>query len=342
VHLDRFFEGRDPAWVTRTAEEFYVGLGFGKLPETFWSRSDLFPARPGEARLKNSHSSCWHIDLGNDIRSLMSVEANPWWFTTAHHELGHAYYLISYTRPEVPPLLRIGANPAFHEGIGELIGLAAGQLPYLKSKSILPANYPPDEVAVLLNDALAHSIPFLFWASGTMTHWGADVYAGELSPTQWNARWWKHVAEYQGVEAPGGPGSRGEDWCDAATKTHINDNPCYYYSYAVATVLKFQFHDHIARKILRHPPRAAITPGTGTSEPSSKRCWPPAAPATGVNSCGKPPAKTSAPAPWSSTSNPWRPGSLNRTADARSAGTGGGGAGRGMIFALGRFALTER
>lgn len=206
--------------------------------------------------MKNSHASCWHVDLENDIRSLMSVEANPWWFTTAHHELGHAYYFISYTRPEVPPLLRIGANPAFHEGVGELIGLASSQLPYLKSKQILPANYAPDEVAVLLNDALTHSIPFLFWASGTMTHWEADAYAGNLSPSEWNARWWKHVGDFQGVEAPGGAGSRNEEWCDAVTKTHINDNPCYYYSYAIATVLKFQFNDHIARKILKQPPQS--------------------------------------------------------------------------------------
>jgi peptidyl-dipeptidase A len=202
------------------------------------------------------------VDLQDDIRSLMSVESNPWWFTTAHHELGHAYYFISYTRPEVPPLLRIGANPAFHEGVGELIGLASSQLPYLKSQKIVPADYAPDEVAVLLNDALTHSIPFLFWASGTMTHWEADVYAGNLPESEWNARWWKHVGDFQGVEAPGGAGSRGEEWCDAATKTHINDNPCYYYSYAVATVLKFQFNDHIARKILRQPPQSCNYAGS--------------------------------------------------------------------------------
>lgn len=254
--MDRYFEGRDPAWITRTAEEFYVGMGFPKLPPTFWTRSDLFPARPGEARLKNSHASCWHVDLENDIRSLMSVEPNAWWFTTAHHELGHAYYFMAYTRPEVPPLLRIGANPAFHEGIGELIGLASGQVPYLKAKGILPKDDMPDEVAVLLNDALTHAVPFLFWASGTMTHWEADVYAGELPPGEWNARWWRHVADFQGVEPPGGMGSRGEEWCDAATKTHINDNPCYYYSYAIATVLKFQFNDHIARTFLKQPPQS--------------------------------------------------------------------------------------
>jgi len=251
--LDERFKDKSPEWIVKTAEQFYTGLGFPKLPETFWTRSDLYPVKPGEARKKNTHASCWHVDLEKDIRSLMSVEANTEWFTTSHHELGHAYYFVSYTRPEVPPLLRIGANPAFHEGMGELIALASGQVPYLKSLHVLPAEFQADQTAFLLNDALASSVPFIFWSSGTMTHWEADVYAKNLRPDQWNKRWWQYVRDFQGVEPPT---ERGEEFCDAATKTHINDNPCYYYSYAIATVLKFQLHDHIARKILKQPPQS--------------------------------------------------------------------------------------
>ena len=254
--LDRFFTNRTPESITKTAEQFYVGLGFPPLPKTFWSRSDLFPAAAGSGRLKNSHASCWHVDLQDDIRSLMSVEANPWWFYTAHHELGHGYYFMAYTRSEVPPLLRTGANPAFHEGIGEQIALAAGQTPYLKTVGVLPADYQEDQTATLLETALSHAVPFLFWASGTMTHWEHDLYAKDLPASEYNARWWRYVADFQGVEPPAGPGTRGEEFCDAATKTHINDNPAYYYSYAIATVQKFQIHDHIARRILHQPPQS--------------------------------------------------------------------------------------
>jgi peptidyl-dipeptidase A len=252
AELDRYFTNKKPEWIVKTAEDFYVGMGFPKLPETFWSASDLYPVMPGETRKKNTHASCWHVDLQNDIRSLMSVEPNAWWFTTTHHELGHGYYFMAYTRPEVPPLLRLGANPAFHEGMGELISLAAGQVPYLQSSGILPADFQEDQTAFLLDNALAHSVPFIFWSSGTMTHWEADVYAKNLSPDQWNARWWEYVKKLQGIEPPA---ERGEQFCDAATKTHINDTPAYYYSYAIATVLKFQFNDHIARKILKQPPQ---------------------------------------------------------------------------------------
>lgn len=253
ANLDDRFKDRSPEWIVKTAERFYTGLGFDPLPASFWVRSDLYPVKPGESRKKNSHASCWHLDLERDIRSLMSVEPNHRWFSTSHHELGHAYYFMSYTRPEVPPVLRIGANPAFHEGMGELISLAANQVPYLQSVGVLGAGYKADATAFLLNDALESSVPFIFWASGTMTHWEADVYTKQLSPDQWNARWWQYVRDLQGVEPPS---ERGEEYCDAATKTHINDNPAYYYSYAIATVLKFQLHDYIARQILKQDPRS--------------------------------------------------------------------------------------
>ncbi len=253
ANIDDRFKGKSDEWVVKTAEQFYTGLGFEKLPASFWTLSDLYPLKPGDTRKKNTHGSCWHVDLDTDIRSLMSVEPNTQWFKTAHHELGHAYYFMSYTRPEVPPLLRLGANPAFHEGMGELISLASMQVPYLQSLGVLPADFQADQTAFLLNDALASSVPFIFWSSGTMTHWEADLYAHNLSPAEWNARWWKYVRDFQGVEPPS---PRDESYCDPATKTHINDTPAYYYSYAIATVFKFQLHDYIARHILHQPPQS--------------------------------------------------------------------------------------
>src|SRR5262249_29653201 len=113
-----------------------ISLGFPRLPKSFWEKSDLYPADPRSGRKKNSHASAWHINLRDDVRSLMSIEPNSRWFTTAHHELGHIYYYISYSTTRVPYLLRAGANRAFHEGIGDLIGLAAGQRPCLKQAGL--------------------------------------------------------------------------------------------------------------------------------------------------------------------------------------------------------------
>jgi len=250
--LSPYFKGRSAEWIVRSAERFWTGIGFTPLPLSFWEKSDLYALPAGSPRKKNTHASCDHIDLDTDVRALMNVEPNPEWFGTAHHELGHGHYFIAYTRPEVPPLLRDSANPGFHEGIAELGELAAAQVPYLQEVGVLPADFKADEIAFLLNDALSSSIPFMYWASGTMTHWEADVYAGKLPTDQWNARWWKYVREFQGIEPPS---PRGEEWCDAATKTHINDTPCYYPNYAFATVVRFQLHDYIARRILHQPPQ---------------------------------------------------------------------------------------
>jgi peptidyl-dipeptidase A len=49
----------------------------------------------------------------------------------------------------------------------------------------LPADFKADKTAFLLDDALARSIPFIFFASGTMTHWEADIYAHQLEQDDW-------------------------------------------------------------------------------------------------------------------------------------------------------------
>jgi peptidyl-dipeptidase A len=61
------------------------------------------------------------------------------------------------------------------------------------------------------------------------------------------------VAKFQGVVPPS---PRGEQFCDPATKTHINDDPAQYYDYAMATVLKYQLHDKICRDILKQDPHS--------------------------------------------------------------------------------------
>jgi peptidyl-dipeptidase A len=177
----------------------------------------------------------------------MSVEPNQRWFGTAHHELGHLYYDLAYTRPEVPYLLRAGANRAFHEAVGELVRLASEQIPYLRKLGIVRPGQEPTAGDALLESAL-DSIVFLPFAAGTMTHFERDLYESDLPASEWQARWWQYVVRYQGVQAPR---PRAEELCDACTKTHINDDPAQYYDYALASLIKFQLHDHICAKILK-------------------------------------------------------------------------------------------
>jgi len=258
ANLDPLFKGASAESIVRSAENFYVSLGFPRLPPSFWERSDLYPVPPGLPRKKNAHASAWDIDRQGDVRSLMSVEPNAEWFGAAHHELSHIYYFLSYDRTEVPYLLREGANRAFHEAVGELAKLASEETPYLVKVGVMPEAKRPDATGWLLQSGL-DSIVFLAWSAGTMSHFEHDLYEDELPPEQWQQRWWDDVAVFQGVVPPNG---RGSDLCDACTKTHINDDPAQYYDYALATMIKFQLHDHICTKILKQDVRACDYSGS--------------------------------------------------------------------------------
>jgi peptidyl-dipeptidase A len=52
------------------------------------------------------------------------------------------------------------------------------------------------------------------------------------------------------------PTYRGEEFNDAASKTHINNDAAQYYDYAISYILLFQIHDHISKNILKQDPHA--------------------------------------------------------------------------------------
>lgn len=252
INLDSILSKQSAEWIVKEGEAFYKSLGYPALPQVFWDKSSLYPLPSNAGYKKNNHASAWHMDLNNDLRSLMSVEANTDWFETSHHELGHIYYYISYTNPQVPPVLRSGANRAFHEAIGSLIGMAAMQKPFLETKGLLAKGTQTDNTQKLLQEALNYVV-FIPFATGTMAEFEHDLYRKNLPKDQFNKRWWELAKKYQGIEPPS---PRGEEYCDAATKTHINDDAAQYYDYALSFVILFQLHDHIAKNILKQDPRA--------------------------------------------------------------------------------------
>jgi len=252
IDLDGALKSKGDKWLVEQAERFYVSLGFDKLPETFYTKSSLYPLPANANYKKNNHASAWHMDLDKDVRSLMSVEPNSEWYETTHHELGHIYYYMSYTNPDVPVLLRGGANRAYHEAIGSLMGLAAMQKPFLAELQLIDKNTQTDEVQTLLKEALSY-VTFIPFASGVMSEWEHDFYAKNLPADQLNKRWWELAKKYQGMVPPT---ERGENYLDAATKTHINDDAAQYYDYALSYVILFQLHDHIAKNILKQDPHA--------------------------------------------------------------------------------------
>lgn len=252
IDLDGVLKEKGPEWIVKQAERFYVSLGFNPLPQSFYDSSSLYPAPIDAGYRKNNHASAWHMDLKNDVRSLMSVVPNAEWYETTHHEFGHIYYYMAYTNPDVPPLLRSGANRGFHEAIGSMLGLAAMQKPFLENLDLIPAGIQTDETQALLKEALNY-IVFIPFSAGLMPHFESELYVNDLPKDQYNKTWWDMKAKFQGIVPPT---ARGEEFADATSKTHINDDAAQYYDYALSYVLLFQIHNYIAKNILHEDPRA--------------------------------------------------------------------------------------
>lgn len=250
INIDIPLREKSAEWIVREGEKFYISLGFPALPESFYTLSSLYPLPSDANYSKNNHASAWHMNLDKDVRSLMSVEPNTRWWGTTLHELGHIYYYLTYSNKDVPPVLRGGANRAYHEAFGTLIGLASMQKPFLSKVGLINNDVTTNDTLMLLKEALDYVV-LMPWASGVMTEFEYELYSKNLPKNEYNKRWWELVKKYQGIVPPS---ERGEIYCDAATKTHINDDAAQYYDYALSNVMLFQVHEHIAKNILKQDP----------------------------------------------------------------------------------------
>lgn len=248
INLDSALQNQEPAWIIEQGEAFYKSLGFSELPQSFYEKSSLYPLPADSEIKKNNHASAWHMDLQQDVRCLMSVTPTADYYETVHHELGHIYYYLTYANPDVPILLRGGANRAFHEAIGSLMGLAAMQRPFLADRGLISDTAPSDTVRnrLLLKEALNYVV-FIPFSAGVMSHFEHTLYNTSIDTSAFNKEWWKLKEKFQGIVPPY---ERGSEYNDAATKTHINDDPAQYYDYALSYVLLFQLHEYIANEIL--------------------------------------------------------------------------------------------
>ncbi len=252
LDLDQVLKTKSPEWIVQEGENFYVSLGFDSLPKSFYTKSSMYPLPKGADYKKNNHASAWHMDLENDLRCLMSIDLTADYYETVHHELGHIYYFQSYTNKEVPLLLRSGANRAYHEAMGSLLGLSAMQQPFLENRGLIEKNITIDQTQSLLKNALNY-IVFIPFSAGVMTEFENALYAEDLPVEEFNKKWWSLAKKYQGMVPPT---KRGEEYCDAASKTHINNDAAQYYDYAISYILLFQLHDHISKNILNQDPHA--------------------------------------------------------------------------------------
>ena len=251
---DSLFSQVQPQWIVEQSENFFTSLGFPALPVSFWTRSDLFPLESGSLRQKSDLAAAWHLDLDRDVRALMNLRPTFAAHVASHRLLGQVYYYLSYSRPEVPLLLRRPANRAFLAAMNHLAELAATQPLYLQQLGLLPEEAGSGTLDRLLDQALTGPVVQIPAACGTMAHWEHDLYEKDLPRHQFNTRWWQYTTRYQGVI----PASeRGEDFCDPAAQPRILAPAGRAYDKVLGQVIAHQLHRYICREILDQDVRQA-------------------------------------------------------------------------------------
>ena len=227
----------EPKQLVQYGESFFTSLGLDPLPQTFWERSMLVKPVDHEAVC---HASAWDVDFEKDVRLKMCIQINEEDFTTVHHELGHNYYQMAYSKQ--PFLYRDSANDGFHEAIGDTMALSVTP-PYLKQIGLI--DRVPDQsadIGFLLQRAL-DKVAFLPFGY-LVDQWRWKVFSGEVGPNDYNKAWWDLRTKYQGV-AP--PAPRSEQDFDAGAKYHVPANTPYA-RYFLAAILQFQFHRALCRE----------------------------------------------------------------------------------------------
>ncbi len=226
-----------PTDMVRTAEQFFVSLGFDRLPSTFWERSMFVRPRDREVVC---HASAWDVDCVDDLRLKMCIEITGEDFMTVHHELGHNYYQRAYARQ--PFLFRDSAHDGFHEAIGDTISLSITPEYLVRIGLLEKATDPKGDIALLLRRAL-EKVAFLPFGL-VVDKWRWDVFSGKTSPSEYNSTWWEMRRRYQGI-AP--PSVRSDEEFDPGAKYHVPANVPYM-RYFLAHILQFQFHRALARE----------------------------------------------------------------------------------------------
>ena len=225
----------DELEMVRYGERFFSSLGFAPLPKTFWQRS-LF-VKPGDREVV-CHASAWDVDNDEDLRIKMCIQISEEEFGVIHHELGHNYYQRAYKSK--PYLFRDSANDGFHEAVGDTIALSITP-EYLVQIGLLDkATDPSGDIGLLMKQALA-KIAFLPFGL-MIDQWRWQVFSGQITPAQYNQKWWELRRKYQGID--GGP--RGEEFFDPFGKYHVAANVPYT-RYFLAHILQFQFHRALAQ-----------------------------------------------------------------------------------------------
>ena len=131
------------------ADEFFTGLGLMPMTDQFWEKSVLEKTTDTEmvchasARDFQSAPGISADGTTGDFRIKQCTKKTQSNFVTLHHEMGHIEYFQLYAHQ--PIVFRAGANPGFHEAVGDTIALSVSTPAHLAKVDLLPDWKPEDE-----------------------------------------------------------------------------------------------------------------------------------------------------------------------------------------------------
>lgn len=217
----------------KLSEEFFTSLGLPPMPQTFWERSVL--TKPTNRKIV-CHASAWDFYKDNDVRIKQCTQVKMDDLLVVHHEMGHVEYFLKYAKQ--PAFFRTGANPGFHEAIGDTIALSVATPKHLKAVGLLKERPEDEETDINYLYSIAMDKVSIIPSVYIFDLWRWNVFRGTYKPEDYNKAWWNLLMNYQGI-CPGVPRTP-EDF-DPPSKYHISANVPYI-RYFVSTVLQFQFY----------------------------------------------------------------------------------------------------
>jgi peptidyl-dipeptidase A len=227
-------QGYDADRMFRLSEEFFTSLGLIAMPQEFWDKTMM--TKPTDRDVV-CHASAWDFYNTVDFRIKQCTEVDMGWLMTTHHEMGHIEYFLQYAIQ--PVQFRDGANPGFHEAIGDTLALSVNTPEHLQAIGLLIdfEDDPDGDLNFLMQMAL-QKLAFLPFGY-LIDQWRWDVFAGAVTRDEYNSKWWDVRCKYQGVSPPVARSTYND--FDPGAKYHVPANTPYI-RYFVSHILQFQFH----------------------------------------------------------------------------------------------------
>ncbi|PSN41387.1 Angiotensin-converting enzyme [Blattella germanica] len=181
-------QGYTPLKMFKLSEQFFTSLNLSAMPEMFWEKSIL--QKPSDRELV-CHASAWDFYDGKDFRIKQCTRVTMDHLFTAHHEMGHIQYFLQYK--DQPLIYKEGANPGFHEAVGDVMALSVSTPKHLRKIGLLEESDKGEDYEATINYLFLQGLQKIVFLPSAylMDLWRWNVFSGDITSDSYNCEWWK-------------------------------------------------------------------------------------------------------------------------------------------------------